>query len=217
MEFIPHISSLIYSSWTGWLMLGLLLCAILAEVAQPGVLSGAAISLFARSNRTYHAAPNNVVGQLLIFTFRIGTMTMALCMCFYTTGHFAFMTYLKVCGVVLSMLVFKMIANTLVDYAFSISRLYGEAHEHYANLLTLAMLVLYPCLLVLIRWYNVNVNRWVVGMICIVFCLAWLIRCFRTYATSVASVVYILIHYITVEILPMTGMVYVTAQKIFTI
>ena len=68
-------------------MLGLLLCAVLSEALQPGVITQAATSYMARAERTYKAAPNNFFGQLLITLFRIGTWSMALFLCFYTEGN----------------------------------------------------------------------------------------------------------------------------------
>ena len=198
-------------------MFYLLFCAVMSEVVQPGILTGALVSLSSRSNRTYHVAPHNVSGQFFISSFRIGTLAMALCMCFYTNGDFSFVSYLLVCALVLGCIVTKMVMNVTVDYAFSITRKYGSGYEHYANIFTLMMLAIYPAELLLSRWYDVSINRWVFGLLFVTFNMIWLVRCLRMCIGSLPAIFYTIIFYLTAEVLPMVFLVYVTAKTIFNL
>ena len=214
MDFIPHISSLLTATWNGWWMLGLLLSAIISEVVQPGAVTNASSSVTTMANRTYHLAPHNFFGQLFISIFRIGTFTMALCMSFYTTGVFKFRNYMLIFGVALAFILVKMLLNKILEFAFSLHRRNEAAYEHYANLYTVTMLVFYPCELVLIHWYNVVVNRWVFGILLALSGLAWVVRCCRMYITKPADIFYVLLYNMTLEALPLCGVVYITSKLI---
>lgn len=197
-------------------MLGLLLCAVLSEALQPGVITQAATSYMARAERTYKAAPNNFFGQLLITLFRIGTWSMALFLCFYTEGNASGWSFAALCGLVLAMLMLKMLCNVLLDYTFQLSRHYPPVYEHYSNLLTLTMLVVYPSLLFLLRLDDVTTSRWTLGIILAVFCLVWLLRCLRVFLSSPMAIVYIILYFLTVEVLPLAGLIYL-AQMMLTL
>ena len=118
MDGISHILSPMSAPWCGWTMLVLLLCAVLGELAQPGVISQASASLLSRNDRTYKNAPVNFIGQSLITLFRIGTLAMTLFLCFYQKGNFGFGTFILLCGIIFAILLMKMLCNTLLDYTF---------------------------------------------------------------------------------------------------
>ncbi|MCR5049871.1 MAG: DUF4271 domain-containing protein [Paludibacteraceae bacterium] len=211
MPFIPHISSLLAAPWSGWLMLCLLLSAVIAEVVQPGVVTNAYISLVSQANRTYHVSPRNFFGQLFVSIFRVGVGAMALCMCFYTTGGFKFRTYMAVFGLIVGCLLVKMLLNKILEFTYSLSRQSGSLYEHYGNILTMIMLVFYPCQLVLCHWYNVNVNRWIFGVVIASASIAWLVRCFRTYVSRPVDIFYVILYFATIEVLPLCGIIYITS------
>ena len=71
MNGIEHIVSPMSAAWCGWTMLVLLLCAILSEVMQPGVILQSPTSLLAQTDRTYKDSPVNLYGQLLLGNGRL--------------------------------------------------------------------------------------------------------------------------------------------------
>lgn len=214
MNGITHIVSMVNAPWCGWTMLVLFLCALFSEVFQPGLLTQAASSLLAKTNRTYKAAPNNFMGQLLVNIFRMGTLGMALCMCFSESSTTHFLTLLIVCGVLLSVLAVKMLCNVIVDYTFQLSRHYMPIYEHYANLMTLAMMVLYPAVLVLMHWGTPLAARWTLGIMAVLFLCMWIYRSARIFLVSPLALVYLIIYILTLEVLPMAGLYILTAQII---
>ena len=130
-------------------MLVLLILAVLSEWLQPGVISQATTSISVHPERAYKDAPTRTVAQLFISVFRLGTLAMALCLCFPAESGFSFVAYLAVCGVLLGVALVKMACDLLVDYTFRITKTYGEVYEHYSNLMTLTCVAIYALLLVL--------------------------------------------------------------------
>ena len=72
MNEIAHIVSCSSAPWCAWLMFGLLICALLSEAYQPGVITQAKNSLSAQTDRMYKESPATLMGQLLMGIFRIG-------------------------------------------------------------------------------------------------------------------------------------------------
>ena len=195
-------------------MLGLLLCAIIGEWFQPGVVSQAHSSLAVRTDRLYKDAPVNFFGQLFITLFRIGTLALALCLCWPGENAFTFTAFAVVCGMTIALLILKMLCHVLLDYTFQFSRRFGAPYEYYGNLFTLIALVLYPALLVLLRVSSPHAARWIVGIVMSLFILLWAYRTVRTYAMSPMALVYILLYICTLEIMPYVGLAYLSAKTI---
>jgi hypothetical protein len=95
-----------------------------------------------------------------------------------------------------------------------LSRRFGTPYEHYGNLFTLVALVLYPVLLVLLRFTSPLAARWTLGIVLVLFILIWIYRTFRTYVVSPVAVIYLLIYICTLEIMPFAGLVYLSAKTI---
>ena len=195
-------------------MLFLLLCAILSEWFQPGVIIQSPTSLAVRNDRTYKEAPVNFMGQLLITLFRIGTISMALYLCQNPENGFSFILYAAICGLVFAVLGLKMLCNWLLDYTFMLSRQFGTQYEHYGNLFTLVAIVLYPAALILMRLVTPIAARWCMAIVIGLFILVWSYRCIRTYVTSAVSVLYLILYILTLEILPFVGLAYISAKMI---
>ena len=200
--------------WCGWTMLVLMFCATLAELAQPGVITQAHASLFARTDRTYKDAPVNFFGQLFIALFRIGTLGMALILCLYSEGHCSFAGFCAVCGIAVAVLLVKMVCNLLLDFTFSISRRAEMPYEHYANIATIAIAVLYLTLLVLMRYGNTVAAIWAFWSISMLFVLMWTYRSWRLFVDSPRAIVYLLLYIGTVEVLPLAGLYYLSEKTI---
>lgn len=213
---VPHIISPLSAPWCGWTMLGLLLCAILSEWFQPGIITQAHESLLAKTERTYKESPNTFLGQFLISLLRIGTISMALCLCVYQGAGFSFAAFGAVCGLTVAVILIKMLFNVALDYTFSLSRHFGGATEIYGNITTLAVIALYPIVLVLLRIGNPLIAQWGTGIVALVFIGMWLYRSARIYVVSFRAVVYLLLYICTLEVLPM-AILYVLSAKMISI
>lgn len=200
--------------WCGWTMLVLLLFAILSEWLQPGVVSQSPLSLIVRAERSYKDAPTSVMAHILITLFRIGTLAMLICLCFCENGSFPFMAFMAVCGVILGVLITKMLCNVLLDYTFQLSRQFGEIYEHYSNLLTLTVVALYPVLLLFLHIGSPSSYRWLLMIAGGVFLLIWFFRSAQQYIRTPMAILYLLVYTLTLEVLPMAGLIYLSAKTI---
>lgn len=212
-EGIAHIMSPWSAPWCGWIMLALLLCAVFAEFFQPGVVLQAPASLLARTDRTYKESPMNFYGQVFITLFRVGTMGMALCICL-CSGRLSFAVYSAVCGIIVAVVLAKMVCNMLLDYTFSLARRVESLYDHYGNIVTLSVLVLYAALMVLMRFGNALAMLWVLISIAVLFLLIWLYRVWRLFVHSPISLVYVLLYMATLEVLPMVGLYFLSEKTI---
>ena len=200
--------------WCGWTMLALLLCAVLGELLQPGVISQASSSLLSQNDRTYKNAPTNFPGQVMITMFRIGTAAMGLYLCLYTGGQSGFGVFATLCGLIVALLLVKMLCNNLLDYTFQISRRFMPAYEQYGDITTIATCILYPALLIMLRVDNILMNRWLVDSIAVLFLLMWLYRLARNYIQSLGSILYVGLYLGTLEVLPLGLLFYLGSKTI---
>ena len=199
-------------------MLALLLCAILSEVAQPGAISRVAtIWQVKTTNRTYKSAPTNFFGQLLVSLFRIGTPAMGICLCFYQGGDFRWVPYIAVFGLIFVVFIVKMLCNLWIDYTFRLSRQYEEIYEHYGHLVSMSAMIMYPCLLVLFHVGNALACRWVMGVVTGLFLIWFVYRAVRAFYTSPGSIFYILLYFLTLEVLPLVAIWGISAFMISNI
>ena len=180
-------------------MLGILLCGVLSELFQPGVIVQAKSSLQVQRERVYKEAPTNFMGQLLISLFRLGVLSMAIYLCCAPENGFPFAGFWVIFGITLAVTIVKMLCNACVDFTFHLSRRYGNAYEHYSNILTLVTVCVYPLLLILLRHGYTAANRWVLGTMGTAFLLLWAYRAFRHFVNSPRAILYLILHFCTIE------------------
>ena len=186
-------------------MLTILLCAVLSEYFQPGVIIQAKNSLMAQTERMYKESPATFMGQLLIGMFRVGTIAMATYLCCTDNGCFSISGFGVICGIVLAVLAIKMLCHVCLDYTFGISRRFGDPYEHYGNIVTLITILLYPAILILMRVDNIALNRWLIGGLGALFMLVWFYRSWRQFVSTPLAVPYMLVYTATLELLPITA------------
>ena len=209
-----HIISPLTAPWCGWTMLVLLILAVLSEWLQPGVISQATTSISVHPERAYKDAPTRTVAQLFISVFRLGTLAMALCLCFPAESGFSFVAYLAVCGVLLGVALVKMACDLLVDYTFRITKTYGEVYEHYSNLMTLTCVAIYALLLVFMKIDSLPATRWMMAVVAAVFVSLWFYRGIRQFVHTPMAIIYLLLYMTTMELLPMAGIAILSAKMI---
>lgn len=216
-ESIIHILSPLSAPWCGWTMLVLLLCAVLSEYMQPGAISQAHSSLFSKSDRTYKDAPISLMGQIMLTLFRIGTLAMSICLCVYTEGSLGFGAFAAIGGITLAVLLLKMACTALLDYTFQFTRRFAPAYEPYSDIATLAICILYPAILAVLYIGNMMVARWVFIGATALFILMWTYRMMRTYLQSPLAILYIALYIVTLEVLPIGVLFYLSSKTILYI
>lgn len=214
MDGVTHIYTLLSAPWCAWTMLCLLLFAFLAELFQPGIVTQSLSVVFTRGDRVYKDAPANFPGLLFISLFRLGVLSMALCLCFCTLNHAPFAAFWVVAGLIIVVALVKMGINALLDYTFLLSRRFGAAHEAYSSLITVSTVVLYPVLLVLLHCDNTTAAVWTLALMAALFIGVWAYRCVRTYLVSPAALIYLLLYIATMEVLPLLALFYLSDKMI---
>lgn len=214
MEGVAHIFTPLNAVWCGWTMLFLMLCAVISELMQPGVISQAGASLRVRTERVYKDAPTNYLSQFLITLFRIGTLAIAIYLSLYSGGRFTFGTFAALCGIIFIIVLVKMAGDALTDYTFMLSRRFSPVYEHYANIITITSCILYPCVLVLLRFGNTVASRWVLGTTVVLFFVLWIYRASRHFVNSPLAVLYFILYICTLEFLPLGLLLYLSSKTI---
>ena len=184
-------------------MLFLLLCGVLAEMVQRGLLVQAFTTIFSKVERSYGDVQQNLMEELIVNIFRIGTFAMALYLYAYRAGDFRFTTYMLVVAWVLGIDVIKLAASTLVNYTFRISKRFTLISTHYNNLWTVICCGFYVALLFLINIDNAKVTKWLLFALAVAAIVLILIKWIRIFYTDLRSLLYIALYILTLEILPM--------------
>lgn len=217
MNSVEHIVSPVSAPWCGWTLLVLLLCAILGEYMQPGIITQAYTTLTAHSDRTYKEAPVNLQGQILVGLFRIGTIALAVSLCIATGSTFTFSMFAIVCGWVVAILLVKLLVNTILDYTFMFSHRFPQAYSQHRDIATLTSCILYPGVLLVLRIDNLTVNWWVFGITAGLFILMCAYRMALHFIQSLTALVYVVVYICTVEILPIGALLYLSSITIASI
>ena len=198
-------------------MLGLPICAILAGVFQPAVIRQGFVSLFSKVERSYNDSPMNYIGQALLFVFRAGIVAMAIYLFTYNRhlatdtngGEFLFSRYMTIMGAVAAMEVVKYLVSLLLNYTFQLSRQFATLFTHYTYVSTTICCVLYPLLLLMIYFGNHALTT--IGL-CVMMSVCWLvlfIKWLRVFFTDMASVIYVVLYILTLEVLPLLTLTYI--------
>ena len=201
-----HIVSLYSTGWYSWILLALGICAILSEVFQPGIMTGATASVFAHSERMYKQTPDNFPGQLSATLFRIGTPALMLVMIsrdrFDSTAD-GIASYGIAFGIIVAVLLLETAINSLIDYTFELKAYAAGIGTHIANIATLICFGLYPAILVLPLAGSMTANRWVACVFAIAYLGITTYRLVRLFMSGAKSIIYILMYVFTLEVLPM--------------
>ncbi|MGN0235606.1 MAG: DUF4271 domain-containing protein [Paludibacteraceae bacterium] len=198
-------------------MLCIPVCAVLAGVFQPAVIRQGFVSMFAKVERSYNDSPMNYAGQILLFVFRAGIVGMALYLYTYNShltthtngGEFLFSRYMTIVGAVAAMEVVKYLLSLLLNYTFQLSHQFSTVFTHYTYVSTTICCVMYPLLLLII--YLGNPTLTTIGL-CIVVSICWIvlfIKWVRVFFTNIASIVYVLLYILTIEVLPLLTLTYI--------
>ena len=183
-------------------MLGLLGCATLAELFQPAVIRQGFANVFSKVERSYSDSPMKSIGQIWLFIFRIGVVSMAVNLFVYQGGTFEFRHYLTIAGALTGIELLKYLSFLLLNYTFQFSRQFSTLFAHYTYVNTTISCVLYPLLLLIIYIEIPLFTVICLYGIAIVFLVMLLVKLLRVFAKDMLSCFYILLYILTIEVLP---------------
>ena len=124
-------------------------------------------------------------------------------------GEFLFSRYMTIMGAVAAMEVVKYLVSLLLNYTFQLSRQFATLFTHYTYVSTTICCVLYPLLLLIIYFGNQALTT--IGL-CVMMSMCWLvlfIKWLRVFFKDIASVIYVVLYILTIEVLPLLTLTYI--------
>ena len=124
-------------------------------------------------------------------------------------GEFLFSRYITIMGAVAAMEIVKYLVSLLLNYTFQLSHQFATLFTHYTYVSTTICCVLYPLLLLIIYFGNQALTT--IGL-CVMMSVCWLvlfIKWLRVFFTDMASVIYVVLYILTLEVLPLLTLTYI--------
>ena len=115
MDKLPLISTPLSEAWPSWLMLGLLLCMVMAEVLQPETLRMSFRTTFSHMERIYGDSAVNFWGAVLLTVFKADIIALTLYLAFYQQGEFSILTYGLIVLMVIAFVAVKSFCTSLTS------------------------------------------------------------------------------------------------------
>ena len=207
MNKLPIISSPLSEAWPSWVMLGLLLCIVMAEVLQPETIKMSFRTTFSRMERMFGDSAVNFWGAVALNIYRLSIVALTLYLVCYTGGEFSLRTYGLIALMVIAFVVIKSFFAWLLSYTFDLRRDTNLYMPQYSNLWTALSVVLYPVLLAFINVGHRDFFMWLIVVIAGLFCVDILIKLVQHYYHGADSLGYIVLYTLTLEIIPLAAMV----------
>lgn len=206
MTKLPLISSPLSEAWPSWLMLGLLLCMIMAEVLQPETIRTSFRTTFSHMQRMFGDSAVNFWGAVALTIYRVCIIALTLYLACYEKGTFSLLTYGWIILIVIAFVAIKSLCAWLVSYTFDLKRDTALYMPQYSNLWTALCIVLYPVLLITINIGHNSIIRWIILAIVALFCIDVIIKLVQHFYNGLQSLGYIALYTLTLEIIPAAAM-----------
>ncbi len=211
-----QISTPYTESWVAWLMLGLLVLLGVANIYQPGFYVRALRSLPTTKERDsiFMAAGNDYRSQMAMTAF--GVIVVALLLRWLLNAeNFTFTSCAIAIGCVSVALLARKLMQDVVAFVFFERHELDTVQRHYRYINNCLMITLFP--LLLLALYTPLSRMAAVVMICVLmvaymgFVLFKIVACLPL---RMGALFYIPLYVLTVEILPIAGMIWATQRFI---
>lgn len=204
MPFLPHIETLYTLGWIPWvfLFLGINMCLI--EWTHKGLMVGCWTAVFALPVRRYEDKPK-LLSKLLAGVFCLGTTAMSLYLVFNRQFVFRIDVWACLALMVLAVLMIKDVLLLFLGYVFSWSNLMPTIRQHYRQMWMAFSAILWCVCLLFSRVPVVMQYVWVYWVLLGVFELCILWKTIQVMYRSAISLLHILLYFVTLEILPIGG------------
>lgn len=179
------------------------MCLLVMGVLCMGNLKVIISGIFSRSERMYSNTAQTIGSAIVTWVFRISVLALAINILHYDGGAFLFVDYAKMLGVVAVVYILQTLIVRLAGWVFISQKQMTIAMEQYYHLRMLACCALYPVLLVGANWPNTIAIKILCGCVLLLFSAALIWKGAQLFYTKMASIIYILIYFITLEIIPL--------------
>ena len=207
MDKLPLISTPLSEAWPSWLMLGLLLCMVMAEVLQPETLRMSFRTTFSHMERIYGDSAVNFWGAVLLTVFKADIIALTLYLAFYQQGEFSILTYGLIVLMVIAFVAVKSFCTWLLSYTFDLRSNTAMYLPQYSKLWTALSVILYPIALIMMNVGQHGSFQWILVVIAVLFGIDVLVKLVQHYYTGLRSLGYIVLYAVTLEFIPAAAMV----------
>ena len=153
MNKLPLISSPLSEAWPSWLLLGLLLCIVMAEVLQPETIKMSFRTTFSRMERMFGDSAVNFLGAVALNIYRLGIISLTLYLVCYKGGEFSMLTYGLILLAIIAFVACKSFFAWILSYTaglFCVDILIKLVQHFYQGLSSLGYIALYTLTLEII-------------------------------------------------------------------
>lgn len=204
MPFLPHIETLYTLGWIPWAILLLGVNAYLTEWTHRGFMAGCWAVVPAVPVRRYEDSLK-LLTKLFAWVFCLGTTAMGLYFVFNHRLLFRMDVWAFLALTVLAVVIVKEVLLLFVGYVFSWSSLMPTIRLHYRQMWVALSAVLWPICLLLSRIPEAIGYSWIYWVLLGVYELCILWKTIQIMYREAISLLYILLYFLTLEILPIGG------------
>lgn len=186
-----------------WVLLSLLLAILIANQRQSGLIKGAWMAMIRSKERHYHEMVADAFQWVLITYFSAGVPSLLLYAFFFHSAPCSIWRWLLVLLLWLAMDGVKILLTMIVRYVFGLDKLLTNVTQFYSDMRLLTGLVLYPVTAVVCY---LGGTIWVAVVLYVLVLLLFgiqLNRMIRTMMVSPQSVLYIMMYFLTLEVVPL--------------
>ncbi len=205
MNSIPHIATPYSEPWVAWL---LFLLGLLLILSSPAFRSPREVmrTLTSHSERSYAANNRNLLTEIISVISRVGVLALTFYMLVCSAGcAFTLLNYAKVAGVVVAVLTLQALLIYAVGSVFLSSRQLSQALEQYSFIRNLTGVLLWGVMLLMTNWACTPALYILCGIVLTLFSVAILGKGILMFYTGIPSLLYILLYFISLEIVPLCG------------
>lgn len=211
MREIAHISTPYSEPWVAWTLLLLLLILVVDRSVLLNITE-CFRAIFSHTDRIYSSSNSNGWMGVLAVVYRVMVLSLTLYLLVYSgvDGAFSVLNYLKVMGVVTVVFIVREAAIALVGWVFIDPQQVSVMHEQGSIIRNLACVFLWVVVLLMT---NLD-NPLALHIICCVVLTLFLVMMFgkgvQMFYKGVVSLLYIILYFISIEIVPLCGAVFLT-------
>lgn len=209
MQALAHISTLYSDSWVAWTLCVLMFIALLNRSSERNFIV-ALRNISSHSERIYTSKTQSWISIITSRLFCFGIVAMAMMVLVYAGETIRLVHYLQVLGLVGLIFVIRALLLQWVGYVFVPMKKVKNALEQYRVLCMLTCLLLFPMVLICVNFPSPLLAYVLCGIVFVMYVLVLFWKCLQLFYRDILSVVYILLYFVILEILPLAIMLFLT-------
>lgn len=213
MQTLAHISTLYSDSWVAWTLCVLMFIALLNRSSEMNIMV-ALRGISSHSERIYTSKTQSWISIITSRLFCFGIVAMAMTVLVYTDEIIRFEQYMLALGIVGLGFMIKALLMQWVGYVFVPMKKVTNAMEQYRILCMLTCRLLFPVVLIAINFPSPLLARTLCGIVGGIYALVLFWKCMQLFYHDMLSIVYILLYFVLLEILPLATMLFLTQYVI---